>query len=246
MDSAYDSLNSLSLAELDALTSDDSSSSESSQQDLVGSAARCRRSAQLSLPDFAGFDGDVDMNDPITKQMQAILELRLSLHMDEDKEFMKEQGEKRIEREKMAKMSIEERIAYQDSKAKGILSSAMKNYSLDEIKKRRADRICATGDAGLHMSMSHEEKLKPTHTSIKGDGTSSETGTMSNDGKGSSEVEFGEMPALVAIQPQKKRGEKKKSSKSTKPSKIQKSKDDHSETKKDSAKSKRKKKKGKE
>lgn len=54
-----------------------------------------------NVADFDGFDGGFDEDDPMARQMQSILSLKLVLGVDNDKEFLQEHAEKKREREKL-------------------------------------------------------------------------------------------------------------------------------------------------
>ena len=171
----------MSMEELDALSSsddddDDDSSNSSDDEDAGGKATATTTSARghrkTKLADFAGFeDGCTDVDtDPLAKQMQAVLALRLSLRMDQDTEFMQEQEKKRLEREKMAKMTPVERLRYEEEKAGNLLSNVKQKFDLETIRKRRQEQeVLAT----------KKEQAPPS--SPECETTASESGSLSSD-----------------------------------------------------------------
>ena len=225
------SFSKISNEELDALSSDDEDDSDDEyvappplSSLATGGGAAAKRKTQLE--DFAGFEDGADMDDPIAKQMQAVLSLRLCLNMDSDKEFMKEQEAKKAEREKLASMSVEERLAYQEKQAGSVLSNVASKYDLDDIKKRRAARS-ASGNLEKPATPSPKEC----------DATASESGSLSDeaDARSVENEEHGE-----SKEKRKKKESKSKDKKKREDSGEKKKKDSKSKDKKPSEKKKEK------
>ena len=138
-----DALASIPNDEIDALSSDDES--ESSHDDF-------HKGPKTQVTDYEGFEKGFDADDPIAKQMETILSLKISLGIDNDKEFLaeherkkaqleKERLEKEREAERVANMTPEERIEYESQKASSLFSNvAQKVMSRrqEEIKKEYA------------------------------------------------------------------------------------------------------------
>lgn len=125
--------------ELDDLSSDDDSSDSSSdEEETVKRQAPVRTGSVLrkSVTDFEGFGEGFDEDDPIAKQMQAVLSLNLHLGVDKDANFLEEYEEKKRERERLANMTPEERIKHEEEKAGSLLSGVAQKMGFAEMKKK--------------------------------------------------------------------------------------------------------------
>lgn len=139
-----DALSSLPKDEID-LSSDDESS-VSSHDEYANDGPKNK------VTDYEGFEKGFDENDPIAKQMESIISLKLSLGIDNDKEFLaehekkkaeleRERLEKEREAERIANMTTEERIRYESEQASSLLSSVKSNFlakQQEELQKRHA------------------------------------------------------------------------------------------------------------
>lgn len=141
MTSKTDYFGNMSMEELDALSSDDDSSDDEEEAPIRNLPPRDAASQRkTTLTDFAGFEEASNDDDPIAKQMQSMLALRLSLRMDDDKEFMEAQEKKKLDRQKLAKMTPEERLRYQEEKAGSLLSNVKNKFDIEAIRKRRMQK----------------------------------------------------------------------------------------------------------
>lgn len=109
------------LAELDNMSTDDESSEEDDEAPgMLQNFMSKEKKKRTQLSDFNGFD-DGDDN-TIVRKMKGILALRESLGMDDDKSFMAEQERKSAERKKLASMTVEERMRYEEEQAGDVMS----------------------------------------------------------------------------------------------------------------------------
>ena len=118
---------------------EDSDSSDESSSDALGSFLE-KEKRKSALAHFDGFDDDEDDNNSVAEKMKSMLELRKSLGMDNDAEFMKELRAKEEEKKRLASMTIEERMEYEESKAGDVMSKirarhAEKQKELDAKRK---------------------------------------------------------------------------------------------------------------
>ena len=111
----------IDLAELDNMSTDsEDSDEEADKPGALGSFMKTEKKKRAQLSDFEGFD-DGDDN-TIVRKMKGILALRESLGMDDDKSFMAEQERKAAERKKLANMTVEERMRYEEEQAGDVMS----------------------------------------------------------------------------------------------------------------------------
>jgi hypothetical protein len=119
---------------------EDSDSSDESAPEVLGSFLD-KEKKKSALAHFDGFeDDDEDDNNSIAEKMKSMLELRKSLGMDNDAEFMKELRAKEEEKKRLASMTIEERMQYEETKAGDVMSKirarhAEKQKELDAKRK---------------------------------------------------------------------------------------------------------------
>eukprot|EP00977_Amphora_coffeiformis_P012150 scaffold2992_cov214-Amphora_coffeaeformis.AAC.32 len=117
--------------DLDTFDSDDSDSS--SDEEIVVKVSGPRN----QVGEYEGFD-EVDEDDPVAKQMQTLISLKLSLGIDNDKEFLEEHERKKKEKERIAKMSPEERIRFESEQASSFFSDVAKKVFVDQSKKKES------------------------------------------------------------------------------------------------------------
>ena len=110
----------IDLDELDNMSTDDESEEEDEAPGMLHKFMSKEKKKKTALTDFNGFDDDDD--NTIVRKMKGILALRESLGMDDDASFMAEQEKKTEEKRKMASMSVEERMRYEESKAGDVMS----------------------------------------------------------------------------------------------------------------------------
>ena len=227
MASNNDYFGKISMEELDALSSDDDDSSNDEEEAPVRLSLPSQRPSlqrKTSIADFAGFEEGSDAEDPIAKQMQSILSLRLSLRMDDDKEFMEEQEKKKLEREKLAKMTPEERLRCEEEATGSLLSSVKSKFDIEAIRRRRMQQDETSSTAKLPAA----DKEAPSAELKECDTTASESGSLSDE------------TADNALEKETRKKDKKhkkdskhKKKKEEKKSKRKKKKKDGSEDKKD-------------
>lgn len=154
-----DALSGISKEELDALSSDDDDSDSDDEDDHFQKHAVPKN----QVKDFEGFEEGYDENDPIAKQMETIISLKVSLGIDNDKEFLAEHERKKKEREekekeaaRIAAMTPEERIQYESEQASSLFASAAqrvmeqkKEYAWEkpDWAKKSKLRTTAAGEA---------------------------------------------------------------------------------------------------
>ena len=238
MSALVGSFSKISNEELDALSSDDEDDDSDDEyvappplSSLTSRTAAAAAKRKTQLEDFAGFEDGVDMDDPISKQMQAVLSLRLCLNMDSDKEFMKEQEAKKAERDKLASMTPEEKLAYQEQKAGNALSKVASKYDLDAIKKRWAAQSASL----------EKPEVSPFPTSKECDATASESGSLSDEAETRSVKDVYEGNDKRKKKEAKSKDKKKKDDAGEKKKKESKSKDKKSSDNKNRSKDKKKK-----
>jgi len=117
--------------DLDAFDSDDDS--DSSDEDVVVKPSGRKN----QVGEYEGFD-EVDEDDPVAKQMQTLISLKLSLGIDNDKEFLEEHERKKKEKEKLANMSPEERIRFESEQASTFFSDVAKKVFVEQSKKKES------------------------------------------------------------------------------------------------------------
>ena len=136
-------LNSMHDDEIDALSSDDDSTESSMDFDYV-------KGPKTQVKDYEGFEQGFDADDPIAQQMESIISLKISLGIDNDKEFLaehekkkavqeKERIEKEKEEERIANMTIEERIEYESRKNTSLIAGVASNFltkKRDELQQK--------------------------------------------------------------------------------------------------------------
>ena len=110
----------IDLDELDNMSSDDDSEEEDEAPGMLHKFMSKEKKKKTALSDFNGFDDDDD--NTIVRKMKGILALRESLGMDDDASFMAEQERKAEEKRKMANMTVEERMRYEESKTGDVMS----------------------------------------------------------------------------------------------------------------------------
>ena len=127
----------------DYLSSDEDTTESSYEGDLP-------EGRKTQVKDYEGFEQGFDSDDPIARQMESILSLKLSLGIDNDKEFLAEHEKKKAELEKeriekereaarVAAMTTEERIQYESEKASSLLSGVASDFLTkrrDELQQR--------------------------------------------------------------------------------------------------------------
>jgi hypothetical protein len=118
---------------------EDSSSSDESTPDGLGLFMENEKK-KSALAQFDGFEDDDEDDNSVAEKMKSMLELRKSLGMDNDAEFMKELRAKEEEKKRLASMTIEERMQYEESKAGDVMSKirarhAEKQKELDAKRK---------------------------------------------------------------------------------------------------------------
>jgi flagellar biosynthesis GTPase FlhF len=119
---------------------EDSDSSDESTPDALGSFLE-KDKKKSALAHFDGFeDDDEDDDNSVAEKMKSMLELRKSLGMDNDAEFMRELSAKEEEKKRLASMTVEERMQYEESKAGDVMSKirarhAEKQKELDAKRK---------------------------------------------------------------------------------------------------------------
>jgi hypothetical protein len=125
---------------------DDSSDSSDDSSSGALSSFMEKEKKKSALSQFEGFDDDEeDENNSVAEKMKSILELRKSLGMDNDAEFMKELQAKEEEKKRLASMSVEERMQYEENKAGDVMSKirarhAEKQKEMDEKRKEEEEK----------------------------------------------------------------------------------------------------------
>ena len=118
--------------DLDTFDSDDDSDASSDEEiDVKHSAPKNQ------VEEYEGFD-QVDEDDPVAKQMQTLISLKLSLGIDNDREFLEEHEKKKKEKERLANMSPEERIRLESEQASSFFSDVAKKVFVDQSKKKES------------------------------------------------------------------------------------------------------------
>uniref|UniRef100_A0A7S3PB17 Uncharacterized protein n=1 Tax=Amphora coffeiformis TaxID=265554 RepID=A0A7S3PB17_9STRA len=122
----------IDLDELDNMSSDDDSEEEDEAPSMLHKFMKKEKKKKTALSDFNGFDDDDD--NTIVRKMKGILALRESLGMDDDASFMAEQEKKAEERRKMANMTVEERMRYEESKTGDVMSKIRARH-VEQLKE---------------------------------------------------------------------------------------------------------------
>jgi hypothetical protein len=124
-------------------SNDDESSDSSDDEPSTGALGSFmeKDKKKSALAQFDGFDDDDEDDDDnsVAEKMKSILELRKSLGMDNDAEFMKELREKEEEKKRLAAMSIEERMEYEEGKAGDVMSKIRERHA-EKMKEAEAKR----------------------------------------------------------------------------------------------------------
>ena len=125
----------------------DDESSDSDDEPISGALDK----KKSGLAQFEGFDDDDDDDDDnsVAEKMKSILELRKSLGMDNDAEFMRELREKEEEKKRLAAMTVEERMEYEESKAGDVMSKIRERHAekMKEVEaKRKAEAEAAEAE----------------------------------------------------------------------------------------------------
>lgn len=117
--------------EIDTIDSDDDSESSDEQAELKVTVPKNQ------VTEYQGFE-QVDENDPAAKQMQTLISLKLSLGIDNDKEFLEEHERKKAEKERLANMPPEERIKLESEQASTFFSDVAKKVFSEQEKKKES------------------------------------------------------------------------------------------------------------
>jgi colicin import membrane protein len=129
-------------------SNDDESTDSSEDESCSGTVENDRKKSALAQ--FDGFDDeDDDSDNSVAEKMKSIIELRKSLGMDNDAEFMKELREKEEEKKRLAAMSVEERMEYEESKAGDVMSKIRERHAekMKEVEaKRKAESDAAEAE----------------------------------------------------------------------------------------------------
>jgi hypothetical protein len=132
----HESFSKITEEELDALSSDDdsSTSSEESDNNPIHKIYNRQGKTKNLVEEYAGFEEGFDEDDPITKQMKTVLALKASLGIDNDKEFLLEHERRKHEREKaeaerqkVASMTVEEKLRYEQKQASSLYTNIARN-----------------------------------------------------------------------------------------------------------------------
>ena len=117
------------------------------------------------LTDFDAFDEDDD--NTVVKKMKKLLELRDQLGMDDDVSFMAEQERKEQEKKKMAEMSHEERMSYEENKTGDVMARIRAKHA-EKMKELsgdcNTDSAASGGDAVRPSPQLQEEPFRPLET----------------------------------------------------------------------------------
>jgi hypothetical protein len=137
----------VNLEELDNMSTDEEDSDDDEAPGMLSSFMKSQAKKKVGLSDFNGFD-DGDDN-TIVQKMKGILALRESLGMDDDASFMEAQEKKQVEKKKLASMSVEERMRFEEEQAGDVMSKIRARHTekmrvqreqapslLDEKKKK--------------------------------------------------------------------------------------------------------------
>ena len=116
-------------------TDDESSEGEDESPGMLANFMTKEKKKRAQLTDFDGFD-DGDDN-TVVRKMKGILALRESLGMDDDKSFMAEQERKAAERKKLASMTVEERMRYEEEQAGDVMSKIRARH-VEKLKEADA------------------------------------------------------------------------------------------------------------
>ena len=126
-----------------------------------------------ALAQFEGFDDDDEDDDDnsVAEKMKSMLELRKSLGMDNDAEFMKELREKEEEKKRLAAMSVEERMEYEESKAGDVMSKIRERHGekMREVEaKRKAEAEAAEAErARIEAEVAKEALIREQRERIE-------------------------------------------------------------------------------
>jgi len=126
------------LEELDQVSSD-SDSDESQAPGVLGRFMKKDKSRRGDLTQYDGFDEDDDGT--VVRKMKTILALRETLGVDDDMSFIAEIERKEAEKRRLAKMSVEERIKYEEDQAADQLEHIRQRHKQrqEEIERKRAE-----------------------------------------------------------------------------------------------------------
>ena len=113
--------------------SDDSSSSEEFGKKAID-VGQFMNKKKASLSDYAAFKGADDDEDETTMKMKEILQLREALGMDKDVNFMAEQAKKEAEKERLAKLTPEQRMQEEKAGADDMMAKIRAKQAALKIK----------------------------------------------------------------------------------------------------------------
>ena len=145
-------------------SSNDDESSDSSDDGPSSGTFTEKDKKKSALAQFEGFDVDDEDDDDnsVAEKMKSIIELRKSLGMDNDAEFMKELREKEEEKKRLAAMSVEERMEYEESKAGDVMSKIRERHAekMKEVEgKRKAEAEAAEAERARIEAEAAKEAL---------------------------------------------------------------------------------------
>jgi hypothetical protein len=130
----------ITMPKSDSDNDSDSSGDEScSEPGMLGAFIKVQERKRGDLTQFEGFEEGDDGT--VVQKMKNILSLRESLGMDRDTAFEAEQERKAADKRRMATMSVEERMQYEETQTGDIMSKIRdrhlkKQKELKEMKKR--------------------------------------------------------------------------------------------------------------
>ena len=130
---------------------DDCSTSSSEVETAKVDVGQFINKKKVSLDDYEAFKGADDEEDEVARKMKEILQLREALGMDKDVNFLANQAAKEKEKERLAKMTKEERLEEERAKSGDMMAKIRAKQ--EELARQKAE----AGDDGED---SDEEELK--------------------------------------------------------------------------------------
>jgi hypothetical protein len=110
----------VNLEDIDNMSTDDEDSDDDEAPGMLSNFMKSQAKKRVVMSDFDGFD-DGDDN-TIVQKMKGVLALRESLGMDDDASFMAAQEVKIAEKKKLAAMSVEDRMRFEEEQAGDVMA----------------------------------------------------------------------------------------------------------------------------
>jgi hypothetical protein len=149
----------VNLEELDNMSTDDEDSDDDEAPGMLSSFMKSQAKKKVVMSDFNGFD-DGDDN-TIVQKMKGILALRESLGMDDDASFMAAQDKKIEEKKKLASMSVEERMRFEEEQAGDVMAKIRARHT----EKMRLQTVQAPPQQRLPKKKEEDGRLKKAKSS---------------------------------------------------------------------------------